>query len=468
MVEINSKVDNYRPLAWIAAIAFFMQSLDATILNTALPAISASLGESALEMQMAVISYSLTVAAIIPLSGWMADRFGTLRVFQFSVFIFGLGSLACAMSSNLTMLIASRVLQGVGGALMMPVARLAIIRNVQKTHLISAWNLMATAGLIGPILGPILGGWFVTNMTWHWIFFINIPIALLGIIIANKYMMNSYGELSRLDWMGFLLFASGLVALTFGLDVIAEDIAQKENAFSLIGGGVGLLVIYVFYASRIENALIPLSLWKVRTFSLGMLGNLFVRMAGSGVPFLLPLMLQIAFHYDAQTAGFMIAPIALSSILVKRIATSLLHKFGYKKMLIADAIFMAGAIATMSLLNESTSLWLYVPVVMWYGACMSLMFTAVNTLTISELSDKQASAGSTVLSMMQQVGIGLGIAVSSVILALWRAHLGNEQADLANAFSHTFLISSCFGVILAFIMSFLHKNDGDNLRQKTK
>lgn len=468
MVEINSKVDNYRPLAWIAAIAFFMQSLDATILNTALPAISASLGESALEMQMAVISYSLTVAAIIPLSGWMADRFGTLRVFQFSVFIFGLGSLACAMSSNLTMLIASRVLQGVGGALMMPVARLAIIRNVQKTHLISAWNLMATAGLIGPILGPILGGWFVTNMTWHWIFFINIPIALLGIIIANKYMMNSYGELSRLDWMGFLLFASGLVALTFGLDVIAEDIAQKESAFSLIGGGVGLLVIYVFYASRIGNALIPLSLWKVRTFSLGMLGNLFVRMAGSGVPFLLPLMLQIAFHYDAQTAGFMIAPIALSSILVKRIATSLLHKFGYKKMLIADAIFMAGAIATMSLLNESTSLWLYVPVVMWYGACMSLMFTAVNTLTISELSDKQASAGSTVLSMMQQVGIGLGIAVSSVILALWRAHLGNEQADLANAFSHTFLISSCFGVILAFIMSFLHKNDGDNLRQKTK
>lgn len=468
MVEINSKVDNYRPLAWIAAIAFFMQSLDATILNTALPAISASLGESALEMQMAVISYSLTVAAIIPLSGWMADRFGTLRVFQFSVFIFGLGSLACAMSSNLTMLIASRVLQGVGGALMMPVARLAIIRNVQKTHLISAWNLMATAGLIGPILGPILGGWFVTNMTWHWIFFINIPIALLGIVIANKYMMNSYGELSRLDWMGFLLFASGLVALTFGLDVIAEDIAQKESAFSLIGGGVGLLVIYVFYASRIGNALIPLSLWKVRTFSLGMLGNLFVRMAGSGVPFLLPLMLQIAFHYDAQTAGFMIAPIALSSILVKRIATSLLHKFGYKKMLIADAIFMAGAIATMSLLNESTSLWLYVPVVMWYGACMSLMFTAVNTLTISELSDKQASAGSTVLSMMQQVGIGLGIAVSSVILALWRAHLGDEQADLANAFSHTFLISSCFGVILAFIMSFLHKNDGDNLRQKTK
>lgn len=468
MVEINSKVDNYRPLAWIAAIAFFMQSLDATILNTALPAISASLGESALEMQMAVISYSLTVAAIIPLSGWMADRFGTLRVFQFSVFIFGLGSLACAMSSNLTMLIASRVLQGVGGALMMPVARLAIIRNVQKTHLISAWNLMATAGLIGPILGPILGGWFVTNMTWHWIFFINIPIALLGIVIANKYMMNSYGELSRLDWMGFLLFASGLVALTFGLDVIAEDIAQKESAFSLIGGGVGLLVIYVFYASRIGNALIPLSLWKVRTFSLGMLGNLFVRMAGSGVPFLLPLMLQIAFHYDAQTAGFMIAPIALSSILVKRIATSLLHKFGYKKMLIADAIFMAGAIATMSLLNESTSLWLYVPVVMWYGACMSLMFTAVNTLTISELSDKQASAGSTVLSMMQQVGIGLGIAVSSVILALWRSHLGDEQADLANAFSHTFLISSCFGVILAFIMSFLHKNDGDNLRHKTK
>lgn len=468
MINAEGKVENYRPLAWIAAMALFMQSLDATILNTALPAISASLGESPLEMQMAVISYSLTVAAIIPLSGWIADRFGTRQTFQAAVLVFGLGSLACAMSSSLNVLIASRILQGVGGALMMPVARLAIIRNVQKSHLISAWNLMAMAGLIGPVLGPILGGWFVMHMTWHWIFFINIPIAVVGIGVANQYMKNDYGTSSRLDWVGFLLFASGLVALTFGLDVIAEDIHQKAKALILISSGVGLLLIYVIYASRIENALIPLSLWKIRTFRLGLLGNLFVRISGSGVPFLLPLMLQITFHYDAQTAGLMIAPIALSSILVKTSTTKLLMKFGYKRALIVDAILMTCAIATMSCLNENTPLWIYVPIVMWYGGCMSLMFTAVNTLTISDLNDKQASAGSTVLSMMQQVGIGFGIAVSSVILALWRAHLGNEQLELAKAFSNTFLISASFGLVLALLMACLHKNDGDNLRKKAK
>lgn len=327
---------------------------------------------------------------------------------------------------------------------------------------------MAMAGLIGPVLGPILGGWFVMHMTWHWIFFINIPIAVVGIGVANQYMKNDYGTSSRLDWVGFLLFASGLVALTFGLDVIAEDIHQKAKALILISSGVGLLLIYVIYASRIENALIPLSLWKIRTFRLGLLGNLFVRMSGSGVPFLLPLMLQITFHYDAQTAGLMIAPIALSSILVKTSTTKLLMKFGYKRALIVDAILMTCAIATMSCLNENTPLWIYVPVVMWYGGCMSLMFTAVNTLTISDLNDKQASAGSTVLSMMQQVGIGFGIAVSSVILALWRAHLGNEQLELAKAFSNTFLISASFGLVLALLMACLHKNDGDNLRKKAK
>ena len=458
----------YRPLAWIAAMALFMQSLDATILNTALPAISASLHESALQMQMAVISYALTVAALIPLSGWMADRFGTLRTFQVAVFVFVLGSLACAMSSTLNMLIAARVLQGVGGALMMPVARLAIIRNVPKNQIVAAWNLMAMSGLIGPVAGPILGGWFVTHMTWHWIFLINLPIGLIGIFVAGKYMTNSYGDAGRLDWIGFLLFAAGLVALTFGLDLIAEDLKQKMQAFTLIGTGLGLLAIYVIYAKYARNPLIPLSLWKVRTFTLGMFGNLLVRISGSGIPFLLPLMLQVAFHYDAQTAGFMIAPIALSSILVKTLTTKLLFRLGYKRSLICTALLMTAAIATMSLLNKDTPLWLYVPVVMWYGGCMSLMFTAVNTLTIGDLSDKQASAGSTLLSMMQQVGIGFGIAISSVILALWRGYLGEQAGGLEQAFSHTFLISSGFAVILALLMSLLHKEDGDNLRKKAK
>lgn len=466
MTTIKSNSLDYRPLAWIAAIALFMQSLDATILNTALPAIAVDMHESALEMQMAVISYALTVAALIPLSGWVADRFGTLRSFRVSVFVFVLGSVACAMSTTLNQLIAARVLQGIGGALMMPVARLAIIRYVPKNKIIAAWNLMAMAGLIGPVVGPILGGWFVTHMTWHWIFLMNLPIGLMGIWIAGKYMPNNYGNAGRLDWFGFLLFAFGLMGITFGLDVIADDLNQKVKALALIGGGIGLLILYVYHAKRASNPLIPLSLWKVRTFTLGMIGNLLVRISGSGVPFLLPLMLQIAFHYDAQTAGLMIAPIAVSSILIKTFATKLLFKYGYKTSLILTALGMTVSIAAMALITKDTPLWVYVPLIMFYGACMSLMFTAVNTLTIGDLNAQQASAGSTLLSMMQQVGIGFGIAISSVILALWRGALGENAEGLEQAFSYTFLVSSSFAILLALLMSLLHKDDGDNLRKK--
>ena len=209
-----SERQNYRNLAWIAAIALFMQSLDATILNTALPAISASLNESPLEMQMTIISYALTVALFIPLTGWVADKYGTLNVFRVAVGIFVLGSVACAMANSLNALILSRILQGFGGALMMPVARLAIIRHVPKTQLVAAWNAMAMAGLIGPVMGPIVGGWLVTHATWHWIFLINIPIGLLGIWFAGRYMPNSIGKINKLiglvsyyllaDWQALL------------------------------------------------------------------------------------------------------------------------------------------------------------------------------------------------------------------------------------------------------------------------
>ena len=209
-----SQAKKHRSLAWIAATAFFMQSLDATILNTALPAISVDLHQSPLEMQMAVISYALTVALFIPMSGWLADKYGTLKIFRLAVGLFVLGSVFCAMSYSLNMLVASRVVQGFGGALMMPVARLAIIRTIPKNQLLPIWNTMAMAGLTGPIIGPVLGGWLVTYATWHWIFLINIPIGLAGIWLAIRFMPNVTGKNRHLDWLGFFLFGGGLVGVT--------------------------------------------------------------------------------------------------------------------------------------------------------------------------------------------------------------------------------------------------------------
>ncbi|WP_233141913.1 MFS transporter [Aggregatibacter actinomycetemcomitans] len=443
-----SERQHYRNLALIAAMALFMQSLDATILNTALPAISADLHESPLEMQMTIISYSLTVALFIPLTGWIADKYGTLNVFRVAVTIFVLGSVACAVSNSLN-------------ALMMPVARLAIIRNVPKTQLVAAWNAMAMAGLIGPVLGPIVGGWLVTHATWHWIFLINIPIGLLGVWFAGRHMPNSTGNIGKLDWRGFVLFAGGLAGLTLGLDLLSEDRVSQWMTALILAAGIGCFSIYYFYARRAQYPLLSLNIFAVRTFRVGIVANLFIRLSGSGIPFLMPLMLQVVFNYGADAAGWLLAPIAVSSVLTKSFAGKVLSRFGYKTTLILTALSMTFAIATMSLLDQQSPIWLLVLILAWYGCSMSIIFTAVNTLTISDLNDHNASTGSTYLSVIQQVGIGISIAVSSVILDLYRHFIGENGTQLQHAFSATFLTFALFGIALLWVLSYLKSEDGE-------
>lgn len=448
---------NYRPLSWIAASALFMQSLDATILNTALPAVSQDLNASPLNMQLAIISYSLTVALFIPLTGWTADKYGTKRVFCYAVIGFVLGSIACACSYSVETLVLARILQGLGGAMMMPVARLAILQNVPKNQLIAAWNAMAMAGLIGPVVGPILGGWLVTNTSWHWIFLINIPIGVLGIFFANRYMPDTKGEPTRLDWTGFLLFAGGLVGLTLGLDLIAEPIAQLWQTYCIFGAGIIFLFIYGGYAYwRQDLVLLPLRLFRTRTFCVGMLANLFIRLCSSGIPFLLPLLFQVVFNYNAEQAGWMLAPIALSSVFAKSWVGKLLRRFGYKKTLLASSFSMGIAIALMSQLSHATPVWQILALLAWYGSCMSIIFTAINTLTICDLCEQTTSSGSTYLSIMQQVGIGIGIAVASIILNNYR----HFELSLAQSFSYTFLSCSLFSLFLILVLSTLKAKDG--------
>ena len=461
-----SQAKKHRSLAWIAATAFFMQSLDATILNTALPAISVDLHQSPLEMQMAVISYALTVALFIPMSGWLADKHGTLKIFRLAVGLFVLGSVFCAMSYSLNMLVASRVVQGFGGALMMPVARLAIIRTIPKNQLLPIWNTMAMAGLTGPIIGPVLGGWLVTYATWHWIFLINIPIGLAGIWLAVRFMPNVTGKNRHLDWAGFFLFGGGLVGVTLGLDLVSEVHADKFSALLILFGGILFLVGYYLHAKKAANALIPLSLFGVRTFSIGSFANLMVRLCASGVPFLLPLMLQVAFHYEANQAGWMIAPIAIGSLLTKPFTGKLLTKLGYKTTLILTALCMTLLVAMMSFLHADTPLVLHILLVGCYGVCLSIMFTSVNTLTVSELDEHNASAGSTMLSVVQQVGIGLGIAISAVILNGYRYFIGDTGEELQQAFSYTFLTSTIFGILLTLVLTKLNKYDGEHLHKR--
>lgn len=270
----KKKARSMAGLPWIAAMAFFMQALDATILNTALPAIAQSLNRSPLAMQSAIISYTLTVAMLIPVSGWLADRFGTRRVFMLAVTLFTLGSLACALSSSLTELVIFRVLQGIGGAMMMPVARLALLRAYPRSELLPVLNFVTMPGLVGPILGPVLGGVFVTWASWHWIFLINIPIGVAGLLYARKYMPNFTTPRRSFDMGGFFLFGLSLVLFSSGMELFGEKIVATWLALAVILGGILLFLLYIRHARRHPTPLISLSLFNTRTFSVGIAGIL--------------------------------------------------------------------------------------------------------------------------------------------------------------------------------------------------
>ena len=411
----EKKARSMAGLPWIAAMAFFMQALDATILNTALPAIAQSLNRSPLAMQSAIISYTLTVAMLIPVSGWLADRFGTRKVFMLAVTLFTLGSLACALSTSLTELVIFRVLQGIGGAMMMPVARLALLRAYPRSELLPVLNFVTMPGLVGPILGPVLGGVLVTWASWHWIFLINIPIGVAGLIYARKYMPNFTTPRRSFDMGGFFLFGLSLVLFSSGMELFGEKIVATWLALAIILSGILLFLLYIRHARRHPTPLISLSLFNTRTFSVGIAGNIASRLGTGCVPFLMPLMLQVGFGYPALIAGCMMAPTAMGSILAKSTVTQVLRWFGYRKTLVGVTIFIGLMIAQFSLQSAALPIWMLILPLFVLGMAMSTQFTSMNTITLGDLTDENASSGNSVLAVTQQLSISLGVAVSAVL-----------------------------------------------------
>ena len=454
-------------LPWIAAMAFFMQSLDATILNTALPAIAQSLNRSPLAMQSAVISYTLTVAMLIPVSGWLADRFGTRKIFIIAVSLFTLGSLACALSSTLAMLVIFRIVQGIGGAMMMPVARLALLRAYPRSELLPVLNFVTMPGLIGPVLGPLLGGVLVTYATWHWIFLINIPMGILGIVYARKYMPDFTTPKRRFDLLGFLLFGIGLVLLSSGIELFGERIVATAIALAVTFGGILLLLLYIVHARRHPAPLIPLPIFKTRTFSVGILGNIASRLGTGCIPFLMPLMLQVGFGYSAVLAGCMMAPTAVGSILAKSTVTQVLRWFGYKKTLMWISIIIGVLIASFSLQSPASDLVMLLLPLFILGMAMSTQFTAMNTITLADLNDANASSGNSMLAVTQQLAISFGVAVSAAVLRFYE----NFDGTTVQHFHATFLTMGVVTVLSGLVFMLLKPGDGRHLisnREKRK
>ena len=439
--------DSVRWQLWIVAFGFFMQSLDTTIVNTALPSMAASLGESPLHMHMVIVSYVLTVAVMLPASGWLADRVGVRNIFCCAIVLFTLGSLFCAQAATLNELVAARVLQGIGGAMMVPVGRLTVMKIVPRDQYMAAMTFVTLPGQVGPLLGPALGGILVEYASWHWIFLINLPVGIIGAIATLWLMPNYTMQTRRFDFSGFLLLAFGMAALTIALD------GQKGLGISpltlglMVASGALAIWLYLWHARGNEAALFNLRLFNTRTFSLGLFGSLCGRIGSGMLPFMTPVFLQIGLGFSPFHAGLMMIPMVLGSMGIKRIVVQVVNRFGYRNTLVASTL----ALAVVSLLFMGVALlgwYALLPVVLFFqGVVNSVRFSSMNTLTLRDLPDELASGGNSLLSMVMQLSMSLGVTVAGLLLgAFGHNQLASDSTIAHEVFFYTYL---CMAVIIA-------------------
>ncbi len=450
-------------LPWIAALAMFMQSLDGTILNTALPSIATDLNRSALSMQSVIVCYTLTLALLIPLSGWLADRYGSQKVFIWAVAIFTLGSLTCAISQNLSQLIASRVLQAIGGSMMVPVARLAILYTYSKDKLLSVINFVTIPGLVGPIIGPTLGGWLVDVASWHWIFLINIPIGIIGIMWARNVMPDYKAEKRKFDFWGMWMFGGSLVLLTVGIELGSERVISGWWLLATFGIGFLLMNLYYWHYKKTTTPIINLRLIRIRTLRIGIFGNLLTRLGIGGMPLLLPLFFQVGLEHSAMVSGMMMIPVALSAVLIKSWVVSIVRALGYKRTLIINTLIIATVISLFSLTTAATPLPNLIPLLVIFGAVNSIQLTSMNTLSLSDLNQDTASGGNSILMVMQQLSMSLGISVGAFLLSHFREWRGVEKLNDLRPFHDTFLTMGMITAISSLLFLRLKKTDGASL-----
>jgi EmrB/QacA subfamily drug resistance transporter len=454
-----------RFLPWLVAVAFFMQALDTTILNTAVPAIAKALGIAPLSMKAVLSSYTLSLAVFIPISGWMADRFGTRRVFSWAIATFTLGSFLCGISNNIHLLVIYRVLQGFGGAMMVPVGRLTLVRTFPKSELIRAMSFVAIPGLIGPMLGPVAGGLIVGYFHWRMIFFINLPIGLLGLYLVYRHLPD-YRESNThpLDFIGLILFGAGIALLAYVLEVFGEHTRSVAVMMTLLVISAICLTIYGLRAARIKFPLLQLNLFSLRTFRASVSGSFFTRLGIGGIPFLFPLLYQVGLGFSPIESGLLIMPQALAALSFKFATRKILQRFGYRRVLITNTMLIGLMIISFATFGVGTPVWLIVLQVFIFGFFTSLQYTSMNTLVYADVTEKQTSGASTITSTVQQMSISFGIAGASLLAACFipdRFHAGAPQ--MIHGIHIAFLILGTWTVLSSLIFYELKNNDGNTL-----
>lgn len=433
------------PLLWLVAVGFFMQTLDATIVNTALPAMAQSLGESPLRMQSVVVAYSLAMAMLIPASGWVADRFGPRRVYLGAISAFVLGSVLCALSPRLDLLVAARVLQGFGGALLLPVGRLVVLRTFPRDQFLHAMGFVTIPGLVGPLIGPTLGGWLVETASWHWIFLINVPVGLAGCMATLRFMPQVQGPpAGRFDAAGYGLLAFGMVALSLGLDGLSGLGMGQAAVLLLMVFGLASVAAYWLHAARVPQPLFSPHLFAQPSLRIGLLGNLFARLGSGSMPFLVPLLLQVSMGYSPLQAGMMMLPVAVAGMGAKPLAMWLIDRMGYRRVLVGNTLAVGVVMASFALTSPDHPWALRVAQLALFGAVNSLQFTAMNTVTLKDLAPDMASSGNSLLSMVQMLAMGMGVAAAGAVLGAFTALWGGAAGQTLPAFHATF---ACMGLM---------------------
>ena len=464
----QASADIQRYLPWLVAVSLFMENLDATIVNTAVPTMSVALGVQPLSLKAVLTSYTLSLAVFIPVSGWMADRFGTRRVFAAAVAIFTVGSLACGLSINVPMLVASRILQGIGGAMMTPVGRLALVRSFPRSELMRAMQFVVIPALIGPLIGPFVGGLIVHWLPWRVIFLVNLPFGLIGLWMVRCYMPDFRdAHAPALDRSGFVLFGFGVALLSYVLEVFGEHRLSAGPVAALAAVSFLLLAAYGWHSRRVAAPMLSLALLRIRTFRVAVLGGFVTRLGLGGMPFLLPLLYQLGMGFPAWQAGLLAMPQAIAAMGMKVAGRRLLTRFGHRGVLAANTLLLGVTIGLFSLVDRNAPIWCIVLLSLALGFIASLQFTSMNTLVYADVDDREASQAGSIASTAQQMSLSFGVAFGA-LLAGW--YLGNVDQTLASetipALHKAFLTMGFLTIASSLTFLTLRSTDGNNVSNR--
>lgn len=449
-------------ILFIVSFAMLLEAVDTTILNTAIPVMAHSLRVNPLDLKLALISYLVSLAIFIPISGWIADKFGVKKVFIWALVIFTLSSVWCGFSHNLYELICARFVQGLGGSLTMPVGRLIIIRTCERHELLAKMSVVVMVAALGMMLGPLLGGVITTHFSWRWIFWVNVPVGFLAVSLSLFLLPNMPPvAVHPLDKLGFILFGSGLAILIYGLSIFSESDVHRIRAVVSILVAITLLLAYCFHSYHKKYPIVKVELLRSRTFRISVMGNLLTRLGFGGMPFLLPLLLQMALGFSPQLSGLLLAPTAFGVVLVKPLSVYILRFFGFKKLLILNTILVSLSLCLFTAIDKTTSIYSIGILTFIYGFLISLQYTGMNSLAYASITHEELSAATSIMSTVQQLAQSFGVATAAILVKFFS--VSGLAVLTIKTFHQTFFTMGLLTFLSILIFIHLKNEDGREL-----